>query len=295
MTHEAVMPSPEPQAGRVRRIAAIALLALAVPALLYVLRLYYPIGVDWEATFYPAARNWRDPYSIGWTFSNPPWIVLLLPHALLGLEWSNAINLCLNIAVTGAVIWRYKGGWQAVLLAFTSPVFIDLARTNNVDWIPLLAFLVPPMWGLPLLALKPLTLGAAPLIWWKRQRFSPLMFAPLAVIIGLSVMVWGTHWLLPLSGAPTSRISWPGNFAPWPIGIPLGLYMLWRAYRAEDEILAAAATPFLTPYFASYSIAPLMALLACKYRREAFYAYVGLWMFFVVENRRINVLMSTIT
>ena len=77
------------------------------------------------------------------------------------------------------------------------------------------------------------------------------------------------------------------NFAPWPFGIPLGAYMLCRAYKSEDEILAAAATPFLTPYIAPYSVTIVLALVGSKYRREAFFVYVGFWIYFVVEARRL--------
>jgi hypothetical protein len=284
MNDDTARSSPDSQR---RKSAGIVLLALAAAIAVVGVRHYYTFGVDWQATFYPASQNWRDPYVIP-TFTNPPWILVLLPHALLGQEWGGAINLVLNVAVTGAIIWRYKGGWQALLLTFTSPVFFDLARTNNVDWIPALAFLVPAMWGLPLLAVKPQALGGAALVWWKRRGFSPLVFVPVVVVIGLSLVVWG-FWPERV-GLVSSARYW--NFAPFPIGIPLGVYLLWRAYQAEDEILAAAATPFLMPYFAPYSLAPLLALVACRYRREAFYAYAGFWMFFVVENRRLGLFLA---
>jgi hypothetical protein len=49
----------------------------------------------------------------------------------------------------------------ALALTLTSPVFFDLARTNNVDWIPLLGFVIGSMWGLPLPAAKPQAPGGA--------------------------------------------------------------------------------------------------------------------------------------
>jgi hypothetical protein len=63
--------------------------------------------------------------------------------------------------------------------------------------------------------------------------------------------------------------------------------MLYRAYKADDEILAAAATPFLTPYIAPYSVTIVLALVGSKYRREAFFVYVGFWIYFIVEARRL--------
>jgi hypothetical protein len=51
--------------------------------------------------------------------------------------------------------------------------------------------------------------------------------------------------------------------------------MLYRDYEFDDETLAAAATPFLTPYIAPYSVTGVLTSVTCKYRREAFFAYVG--------------------
>jgi hypothetical protein len=291
------MPGFETLLAKLRRLKTSEIIVLVIgvlliPVMVAALARYYPAGVDWRQSFWPLPAHWRDPYAEGATItglSNPPWILLLLPHALLSLPLSNAINLYLSIAVGILVIYKYRGGWQALVLTFTSPMFFDLARTNNIDWIPLAAFLLPPMWGTPLLLIKPQVVGGALLIWWKKQKFSPLMFAPLAVVLVLSFIIWG-FWPLRVAGLPPNAQVW--NFAPWPIGIPLGLYMLYRAWQKEDEILGAAATPFLVPYFAPYSLFPLMALISSKYRREAFFVYVGFWAYLIIESRRIDMYIN---
>lgn len=259
-------------------------LALPVAGLIFGLLLvslvrYYPLAVDWDYTFANTPHHWRDPYAIP-TFTSPPWLVMLLPHAWLPVAWGNAINLCLNILLIALVIRRFHGGWQLMLLVYTSPPFLDLVRTNNVDWIPLLALLLPPMWGLPLLALKPQSLSGVAVIWWKRSTQRIRLLIPLLVIIGLSLLIWG---MWPLKIQSLGHVMW--NFAPWPFAIPLGAFMLYRAYRTDDEFLAAAATPFLVPYIAPYSIAGLLAFAGCRYRREAFFVYVAFWVYFIVESR----------
>ncbi|NLX11338.1 MAG: hypothetical protein GXY36_16950 [Chloroflexi bacterium] len=248
----------------------------------------YPVGVDWEESYHAAFRHFRDPYTHS-DFAGIPWL-LALPHALLPLEVGNAINFILHILLLGAIIWKYRGGWQAVLLTFTSPLFLDLARTNNVDWVPALAFLLPPEWGLVLLAAKPQTLGCAALIWWKRQKYSLRMLVPLIVVVALSFAIWG-WWpgkIGMAEGDDIRQAAW--NFAPWPFAIPLGLYLLVQAYKADDEIMAAAATPFLVPYFAPYSLVPLLALLSSRHRKAALYLYFAFWFFFIVEGRRVGML-----
>ncbi len=266
---------------RTIRPLSVVVLVVFLLMLLTLLQVAYPIGVDWGCTFSRVDEHWRDPYAIA-AFTSPPWLVGLLPHAWLPVVWGNTINFCLNILVILAIVRRYEGGWQTLLLVFTSPVFFDLARTNNVDWIPLLSVLLPPMWALPLLAVKPHTIGGIVFVWLKRQRFDFRMFLPLCLVFVLSLIVWGT-WFLDLKSV--SDKMW--NFAPWPFGIPLGAFMLYRAYKSDDEILAAASTPFLTPYIAPYSVTIVLVLVGCKYRREAFYVYVGFWVYFIVEARRL--------
>lgn len=238
-------------------------------------------GIDWQATFSELSNHWRDPYELE-MFTNPPWVLFLLPHAWLPREWGAAVNFVITVIVTMAVIVRYGGGWQVMLMVFTSSIFMDLVRTNNIDWIPMLALLVPPRWGLPLLLIKPHSIGAVALIWWKREKFSWKMLVPSVAVVLLSFVLWG--WWLSRVGLVEQAYMW--NFAPFPYFIPLGLYMLYRAYRSDDAFLAAAATPFLTPYFAPYSLTAVFAFTGSKYKREMFIVWVAFWVFFVLEAKQ---------
>jgi len=260
--------------------------ALIVLLLVIFLKEFYPVGVDWEETYSQIPEHWRDPYEIK-GFTSPPWIMVFLPHAWLPVEWGNAINLVLNLVLIILVITRFNGGWALMLLVFTSAPFIDLVRTNNVDWIPLLALLLPAMWGLPVLFAKPQALGGAAVIWWKQSANRIRLLIPVAIVLALSFIVWG-FW--PLEIKPVNQTVW--NFAPWPFLIPLGAYMLFRAYRSNDIFMAAAATPFLVPYIAPYSIASLLAFSGSKYRREALIVYIAFWVYFIVESRRLGILLA---
>lgn len=266
----------------IQNITAAVILTGIAAAGLYFLQLYYPLGVDWEYSFAPLPEMWRDPFVIP-TFTNPPWIIGLLPHTWLPTSWGNAVNLMLNILVITLVIKKFEGGWQTMFMVFTSPPFLDLARTNNVTWIPLLALLVPPQWGLPILAIKPHSLGAVALVWWKKQNFNWKMFVPLGVVALVSFAIWG-FW--PLKFGLIESSDW-WNFSVWPLGLPLGIYMLYKAYKSEDEFLAAAATPFLTPYIAPYSITALFAYVGSKYKKEMFFVYVAFWAYVIIESRRL--------
>jgi hypothetical protein len=262
------------------------LVALGV-AMVGALSAVYPLGEDWRTAFYPAVQQFLSPYTIPKEkFVGFPHVLFFLPHGFLPIELGNAVNFTLHLIVLTLLIRRYRGGWQAYAMTFTSFLFIDLARTNNVDWLPALAFLLPSRWGLVLLAAKPQILGGAALIWWKRTGFDWRFLVPTLAVFALSFVVWG--WWLPnvlRLGAGLTNTFW--NFSPFPLGVPIGVYLLYRAYRTDDEVLAACATPFFATYFAPYSLAPLLALLACRYPRMAFYVYVSFWFFFVVEARRL--------
>lgn len=280
------------QLGWRGRLGVGALVAVVWSALFVVLLAAYPVGVDWETAFYPAMQNFLTPYDIPQQkFVGFPWVLFLLPHGLLPIAAGNALNFLLHLTALILLLRRYRGGWQSYAMVFTSFFFIDLVRTNNVDWIPTLALLLPPAWGLPLLLAKPQIVGGVVLLWWKRSGFGWRWLLPSLAVVLLSFVVWG-DWLsqsLRLSGGLVNTF-W--NFSPFPLGVPIGVYLLYRGYREDNEVLAAAGTPFFAPYFAPYSLTPLFALLACRYPRAAFALYVAFWFFFVVEARRLNILKA---
>lgn len=263
----------------------LALIPITIAVILFIslIFLYYPIGVDWQDSYNKVAHQFDKPYNSD--FAGFVWIFFWLPHIFLPLKIGNGVNLIIHIVVLLGAIYAYRGGWKAIVLTFTSPLFLDLVRTNNVDWVPLLAFLIPSTLGLPLLASKPQVLGGAALIWWKKRRFNWKFLVPLLIVIALSFVIWGNWLAVSLSKSPQSK-AW--NFSPFPLGIPLGIYILYHAYRQEDEILGASATPLLMPYFAPYSLVGLHALLACRYPKMAFYIYCSFWFFLVIESRRIG-------
>jgi hypothetical protein len=283
------------QESRVSRFSSIsiapilpyAILGVVVIGFFTAVLLFHPIGEDWE-TYHIAAQDWLHPYNEP-KFVGMPTVLLALPHVFLSLEIGNAINMTLHAIILTSIIRVYGGGLTAVLVTFTSPMFLHLAMTNNIDWIPALAFLLPPMWGLPFLIAKPQMLGGAALIWWKRQGFSIKMLIPSIVVILISLLIWG-FWLPDVIAGSREVQSTAWNFAPFPVGIPLGLYLLYKAYRMDDEVMAAAATPLLVPYFAPYSLVPLMALLGSRYKTIAIVIYWGAWFALVVETRRLSLI-----
>lgn len=262
----------------------IVLLVLTV--VVVTLRDVIPLGVDWQYSF--QGLPFQNPYAFNETrppwsgVSNPPWTILLIPHAQLDVRTGNIINYLLNLIVPMAVAVRLtrtltpngerqKRLYVAVFLTFSSPFFLQLMSTNNIDWIPLLAFLVPETLSGIFLACKPQAVGGAFLIFVKRTRGAALI--PLAIVIALSFVAW-PGWPSQVS---MPYLDAPFNIAPFPIMIPLGLYLLWRAWKEDDEVLAASATPFLVPFMTPYAATANMVLISARYQKMAFFIWIVMW------------------
>jgi len=78
-----------------------------------------------------------------------------LPHSFLPIRLGNTINIILNISVVLYAVRKLGGDWKAIGLIFTSSVFFDLCRTNNIEWLPLLGLTIGPNLGSVLMLCKP--------------------------------------------------------------------------------------------------------------------------------------------
>jgi len=241
----------------------------------------FPIGSDWPA-YSASLEQIQTPYSIP-RFVGMPFVFFVLPHALVDIDTGNAINLALNIIVIAAVAWKLTGRnwWIAFLITMSSPMGIQLLMSNNIDWLPLSSFLVADWIAYPLLAMKPQMLGGAAIIRFKRNP-NPLHLIPLLGVLIASIVIWGAWWQH--IGGGLMDVKW--NFAPFPYLIPVGCWLLWQAWKTDDEIIAACATCFFVPYFAPYSVAGIHVLLASKYRKVAIWLWVFSWYFVVIASRR---------
>lgn len=241
----------------------------------------FPVGETWAAFNVQSVDQFRDPYTIP-NFIGFPFAFFVLPHSLLNLDTGNAINLALNVWVIVLVARKYGGTqWHiALAITMTNPIFVSTLINNNIDWIPLLAFLAPDWLAYPLLAMKPQVLGASAIIRFKRNpRLITLL--PLALVLIVSVLIWGAWWSH--LGRDMDTTAW--NLAPFPYLIPVGLYLLWVGLRRDDAIIAACATPFFVPYFALYSLSGLHVLLACRHRNAALALWVFVWWYFIITAR----------
>lgn len=234
---------------------------------------------DFLDAFWPAAHIPFDPYSIP-AFLNPPWVALLFyPLTFLHERVAQAVITFLNLAVTLLLVARYGGNrWSFILTATSSP-FLTLLFSGNIDFLPMAAFLLPANWGLVLMLSKPQVGIIAGLIWFKRAKNRVLFLIPAAVLLLLSLTIWG--WWIPdmlqNSAYSAGRPVGPWNISPFPWLVPVGLILLYYAWKLEDELIAVAATLCLVPYFAAYSLTAMFAMLAARSPRASIVAWIVLW------------------
>jgi hypothetical protein len=278
------MTASSPATSQTNPLKTLALaLFLISPLLVYAFTFSLPPASDFLDSFFPAAHVPLDPYGVP-SYLNPPWVALLLyPLTFLPERVAQAIIAFLNLAMTLLLISRYKGNRWSFLLTITSAPFLSLLVNGNMDWLPMMAFLLPANWGLAVMLSKPQTGIMAGLVWFKQaKRKIPFLF-PAAGLLLASFLIWG-WWVSRMfhqSLQSGGRAIGPWNISPFPWLIPLGLFLLHQAWKREDELIAVAATLCLTPYFAVYSLTIFFAMLAARTPRLSFIAWIILWIFFL--------------
>jgi len=227
------------------------------------------VTVDW-LVFTWAIHHPLNPYAQG--FVSPPWTLLFLLHALLPPFIGVNINRAITLVVIAIVIRKRGGDIFSLLLVVTSIPLIWLMINGNIDFIPLLGLLVPPQFGLIALSAKPHIGIGIILLYFK--RFGWKVFFPLLVIIAISIIAYG-NWVVHLT--PTRVPGRQFEFFPWLI--PLGVYLLYRAWREDDDSWAALASLFLVPYYGLWSLTVPLTLLSTAHKRTAFFLWLATWCF----------------
>lgn len=254
-------------------------LYLAASALLITLLiagLALPMGVDWHQAFYPATRAlWvgSSPYRATPEFNSPFWAVLPLgPAALLGEAGGRALLFLAGLIALCLVGKKAGGSPVAVGLFLISPPALAILLWSQLEWIVVLALVLPVGLGLPAALVKPQT-GIGWFLWRmgelaRRREWKPVV--PLAVLALLHLAFFG------LTTFRAARlIDSPINISPWPYGLPVGAVLLALAFRRHDARWAFAAGPFLTPYVLLHSLIVLLIPLLAHPRALAVAVILG--------------------
>lgn len=220
------------------------------------------LGVDWRLYFQPAAESMFggiSPYAVA-GFWNPPWMLVpLLPLAKLPLDISVPIMFVLNIMAYSWAALRL-GMHKVIVIPFL--IFCGALMNSvmgNIDGLLALGFLCPPWLGVVILMIKP-QIGFPVILFWialelttpgtRNQRVWRVfrLLSPAAFFVIGSWLIYGP-WFL--NSVDAIGMKW--NTAPWPLGIPVGLWLLGAGIYKRDISFALMAVPFVTPYLTIYT------------------------------------------
>jgi hypothetical protein len=248
--------------------------------------IFMPVGIDWRETYRPvgiAVLKGQSPFTVD-GFRVAPWAALIVvPFAWLPENIGRAAFLL--VSLLGFAYVPYKLGARPLALGayMVSPPVLHCLLNANIDWLPILGFVLPPWIGLFLVIIKP-QIGIGVAIYWlldyllhKGWLATLRTFAPVSVAILLSFAVFG-FW--PLRFSEPVGFWW--NASLWPASIPVGVALIVAAIRRRRVEFAMPASPCLSPYVLLHSWSgALVALSSLQW--EMLGAVAGLWVFVVLR------------
>ncbi|NOH13429.1 MAG: hypothetical protein HND51_17465 [Chloroflexi bacterium] len=212
-------------------------------------------------------------------FYNPPWTIIpLIPFAILPERFGSALMIMAAIASLAYVSHRMGAKPIAVILLVLSPPALHGYLSGNIDWLPVIGYLMPPQIGLFFISIKP-QLGLGVGVYWLAEswreggwRKTLQVFAPVAIGLLLSFALFG---LWPLKYNFNAE-DWWWNASLWPTSLPVGLGLMVAALRTRRIEYAIAASPCFSPYVLFHSwVVVLIAIVAAT--PEFIATLTGLW------------------
>lgn len=224
-------------------------------------------GSDWVNGFGPAGRLWRSaPFGYA---PYMPWAFLpLAALAALPDQLATALVNGAGVFAIVGVLRRYAApAWLAVPLVL-SPFALWLFKFGQTDLLILAGLLLPAGYDVVALVMKPQVAAGALVARLARRlgnhRRLLAYLAPLAVVGLVSLIIWPS-WPLSYQSHGTAHAGADWNRSPWPWGIPLGLALLWRAWRRQDETAGILATPLLMPFIGLNTVSAYLVIVAARW------------------------------
>jgi hypothetical protein len=242
---------------------------------------FLPVGLDWRDTYRPATlamMRGESPFSVEIYYAAPWCLIPLMPFALLPYAWGRAGVFMLGLAAFAFTAHR-MGARRWVLAGFLcSAAVVGCLNNGNIEWMPLLGIILPPQWGLVLLAVKPQVGVGLGIYWffiiWRRDGWRAVVrtFTPVTVLTLISFALYGV-WVLRFG----QTIAWSADNTSlgW-YGMALGWALLVRSIRKGDDGLALASGPLLATYVLQFTWSAVLVVLM-RNRVEFFGAVVILW------------------
>ena len=243
-------------------------------------------------TFRPASLaivQGYSPYNTALTeapYAGAPWGLLpLIPLALLPEQIGRSFLFAISLAAFGYSAYRLGAKPVAMLAFLISPPILHCLLNANLDWMPLLGYIMPPQFGLFFLSIKPQMGSVVAVFWlieaWRQGGWRRVLwiFGPFTLALLLSLALYG-FWPLNILKASTYTTWW--NASLWPASIPVGLVLALAAIRRNKVNYAMAASPCLSPHVLLHSwSAALVSIVSLT--PETIAAVVGLWVWVILR------------
>jgi len=223
-----------------------------------------------------AAINGINPYR-ELPFYSPAWFLLLLsPLSLLPFDFIHALWTICTLAAWVFILHKLEISVIDSALFMLNPFMWFGMSLGNYDWLVLLGLFLPMSRGIWLLLLKPQIVFGAFLLWLRyvklKYAIKVFFFPALIILICLGVGLYRSPDL--------KEMIWNQSLGLW--GIPVGLIMMYFAFKRNDSILALGASPFLSPYVGIQSWA-IPFLLLTRDRRLLIIGLILSWAFIFVR------------
>lgn len=246
--------------------------------------------VDWVFAFRPAVwelLSGQTPYTIPGVY-NPPWtFVILIPLVLFPPKFGAILLTFITFFSLFFIALRLG---RNIFLALSFILIPQLAfktiSNPNIDFLAAFGFILPPQIGLFFLAIKPQIGIAVAIFWlfdaWRLGRWKEVIrvFTPVTIALIISYLIFGPYPLKAIHLIDHEKIWY--SYPLWPYTIPVGLTVLLLAIKRKEVNLSITASPFFSPYVASYSY-PIALLGLVDYKIYYFTAYAGFLMIYIIE------------
>jgi hypothetical protein len=255
------------------------------------------LGIDWRLTYRPAALallHGQNPYRVEVAPEAPffaaPWGLLpLIPFALLPTEAGRAVVMLGGLLLFAFSAYRLGAKPITMMFFLISPPVIHNILNANIEWLPVLGFVLPPSIGLFFVLIKQQTGFAVAIFWlfeaWRKGGWREVVrvFSPVTIAFLLSFIIYG-FWPLSMFGV----LKYGGNInsSLWPLSIPAGLVLLVTSIQKHKIEYAMPASPCLSPYLLFHAWSGALISLVKK-PLQLITAITGLWI--VVAIRYFNI------
>jgi hypothetical protein len=249
---------------------------------------FLPPGIDWRDTYRPATLallSGKSPYIVDIFYAAPWGLIPLIPFAILPENIGRAILFLVGIASFAFTAYRLGAKYPALIAFLLSPPVIHCLLNSNIEWLPLLGFIMPPQIGLFFIIIKPQIGIGVGFFWlidaWRKDGLREVVrvFYPVSLALLISFFIFG---LWPLRFQETLVLTRAYNASLWPISIPIGMTLLVTSIRKRNINYAMASSPCLSPYVLFHAwVGALISIVSQPI--ETITAVSGLWILVIIR------------